>query len=387
MKSLFFGGEKPLKQSCLLCLESSDSLVLLQKYCIFVQTLEQIYTYNLGTKKKTTIKDIANVLGLTPSAVSKALNNHPRISEKTKVSVQQVAKNLDYQPNYLASALRSGKSNLVGVIIPRANSSFFSAVLESIENVLNREGYNIIISQSYESFEKECRNIDTLLFTQVDGIIASLANETKDFSYYEKIKARGIPLVLFDRGENDLGVDYIGIDDYESSHMVVDHLVKQNCKRIAHIGGFSHTRIFKNRIRGYRDALEKHRLPLDEDLIFECNLTKKNGRRIMEELLQHENRPDAVYVAGDYAALGALEYLKENTIKVPEDIAIVGFGNEPFTSLVSPSITTIEQHSLEIGKLTAEAFLRRIKESDTPPVLNKIILDAELIVRDSSEKK
>jgi LacI family transcriptional regulator len=349
--------------------------------------LEQIYTYNLGTKKKTTIKDIASVLGLTPSAVSKALNNHPRISEKTKISVQQVAKNLNYQPNYLASALRKGKSNLVGVIIPRANSSFFSSVLESIENVLNREGYNIIISQSYESFEKECRNIDTLLFTQVDGIIASLANETKDFSYYEKIKAKGIPLVLFDRGENDLGVDYIGIDDYESSHMVVDHLVQQNCKRIAHIGGFSHTRIFKNRIRGYRDALEKHSLPLDDDLIFECNLTKKNGRLIMEELLQHKNKPDAVYVAGDYAALGALEFLKDKNIKVPEEIAIVGFGNEPFTSLVAPSITTIEQHSTEIGKLTAEAFLRRIKEADTPPVLNKIILDAELIVRDSSEKK
>ena len=187
----------------------------------------------MGNNKKTTIKDIANVLGLTPSAVSKALNNHPRISDKTKKAVQQVAKNLNYQPNYLASALRKGKSNLVGVIIPKANSNFFSSVLESMEAVLNEKGYHMIISQSYESFEKECSTIDALLFTQVDGIIASLANETKDFSYYEKIKSKGIPLILFDRGENDLGVDYIGIDDYKSSHMVVDHLVQQNCKRIA----------------------------------------------------------------------------------------------------------------------------------------------------------
>lgn len=344
------------------------------------------YKNILGTKKKTTIKDIANVLGLTPSAVSKALNNHPRISERTKTSVQQVAKNLNYQPNYLASALRKGKSNLVGVIIPKANSNFFSAVLESVENVLNEKGYNIIISQSYESFEKECRIIDALLFTQVDGIIASLANETTDFSYYEKIKSKGIPLVLFDRGENDLGVDYIGIDDYESSHMIVDHLVDQNCKRIAHIGGFSHTRIFKNRIRGYRDALEKHNLPLDSSLIFECNLTKENGRLIMEKLLHHDNRPDAVYVASDNAALGALEYLKEQGVKVPEEIAIVGFGNEPFTSLVFPSITTMDQHSREIGRLTAEAFLRRIKESDKAPKLNKMILDPELIIRGSSKK-
>ncbi len=345
------------------------------------------YINNLGIKKKTTIKDIANVLGLTPSAVSKALNNHPRISEKTKASVKQVAQNLNYQPNYLASALRKGKSNLVGVIIPRANSNFFSAVLESIEGVLNKKGYNIIISQSYESFDKECRNIDALLFTQVDGVIASLANETKDFSSYEKIKSKGIPLVLFDRGENDLGVDYIGIDDYKSSHMVVDHLVEQNCKRIAHIGGFSHTRIFKNRNRGYRDALAKHSLPLDDDLIFECNLSKANGRAIMEQLLEHANRPDAVYVAGDYAALGALQVLKEHNIKIPEEIAIVGFGNEPFTSLVSPPISTIEQHSTEIGVLTAEAFLRRIKEADIPPTLNKMILDPELIIRDSSRKK
>lgn len=353
---------------------------------MFVPTLEQRYNI-LANKKKTTIKDIANVLGLTPSAVSKALNNHPRISDKTKKSVQQVAKNLNYQPNYLASALRRGKSNLVGVIIPRANSNFFSAVLESIENVLHEQGYNIIISQSYESFEKECRNIDALLFTQVDGIIASLANETKDFSYYEKIKKKGIPLVLFDRGENDLGVDYIGIDDYKSSHMVVDHLVSQNCKRIAHIGGYSHTRIFKNRIKGYRDALEKHNLPLVEELIYECNLSRKNGRIIMEELLELEERPDAVYIAGDYAALGALQVLKERHIKIPSEIAIVGFGNEPFTSLVSPSMTTIEQHSVEIGKLTAEAFLRRIKESEKAPVLNKKILEPELIERASSKKK
>jgi LacI family transcriptional regulator len=340
----------------------------------------------LGTKKKTTIKDIANVLGLTPSAVSKALNNHPRISEKTKTSVKQVAENLNYQPNHLASALRKGKSNLVGVIIPRTNSNFFSGVLQSIEKVLNKEGYNIIISQSYESFDKECRNIDSLLFTQVDGIIASLANETKDFSFYEKIKSKGVPLILFDRGENDLGVDYVGIDDYQSSHLVVDHLVNQRCKRIAHIGGFRHTRIFKNRSRGYRDALVKHNLPLDEELIFESNLTKQDGRDIMQRLLDYAKPPDAVYVASDYAALGALQVLKERNISIPEDIAVVGFGNEPFTSLVSPPITTIEQHSEEIGRLTANAFLRRIEEVDIPPVLNKMILDPALIVRSSSKK-
>ncbi len=336
--------------------------------------------------KKVTIKDIANVLGITPSAVSKALNNHPRISEKTKVAVEQIAKNLNYQPNHLASALRKGKSNLVGVIVPLTNSNFFSSVVQNIEEVLNKKGYNIIITQSNESYKKECSNIDTLLYTQVDGIIASMANETTKLTHYKKIKSKGVPLILFDRGENDLGVDYIGIDDYKSSQLVIEHLVAQKCKRIAHIAGYSHTRIYKNRIRGYKDALEKNALPIEKELILETSLTLEEGRKKMELLLQLPNRPDAVYVAGDYAALGALQVLKEHNIKVPEEIALVGFSDEPFTSLITPSISTINQHSEQIGKLAAETFLERIEDPNWKPVLNKIILEPELVVRESSDK-
>jgi len=339
-----------------------------------------------GTAKKTTIKDIANVLGLTPSAVSKALSDHPRISDKTKLAVKQIAENLNYQPNHLASALRKGKSNLVGVIIPKNNSNFFSSVLENIENVLNKKGYNVIIAQSNESYKKECSNIDALLFTQVDGIIASMANETTNLKFYNKIKNKGIPLILFDRGENDLEVDYVGIDDYNSSFEIVEHLVQQNCKKIAHIAGFSHTRIFKNRIRGYVEALEKFGLPVENDLIIESSLKLEDGRRIMEELLKLPERPDAVYAASDYAAFGALQVLKEHNIKVPEEIALVGFGNESFTSLVTPSISTVSQNSANIGKQAAEAFLYRINNPNEKVTLNKIILNAELIIRDSSKK-
>ena len=301
-------------------------------------------------KKKTTIRDIASVLRISTAAVSKALHNDSRISEKTKIAVREVAKNLNYQPNHLASALRSGKSYLVGVIVPRTNSSFFSSVIQNIEEVLNKEGYNIIITQSNESYKKECKNIDTLLFTQVDGIIASMANETINLDYYEKVKSSGIPLILFDRGENDLNVDYVGIDDYASSQIIVEHLVKQGCKRIAHIGGFKHIRIFNNRIRGYKDALKKYNLPFKEELLMESSLTLEDGRTKMEQLLSLTNIPDALYVAGDYAALGAQQVLLENKIKIPEEIALVGFGNEPFTAMVSPSITSVHQYSDEIGK-------------------------------------
>ena len=341
----------------------------------------------MANKKKTTLKDIAAVLKISTAAVSKALNNDSRISLKTKEAVKKVAKELDYQPNHLASALRKGKSNLVGVIVPRTNSNFFSSVIQNMEEVLNKEGYNIIITQSNESYKKECESIDTLLFTQVDGIIASMANETVQLDYYEKIKSKGIPLLLFDRGENDLNVDYIGIDDYASSHMIDEHLIEQGCKRIAHIGGYRHTRIFNNRIRGYMDAIKKHDLPLDDELLIESSLTKEDGREKMIQLLALPKRPDAVYIASDYAALGALQVLKENKIDIPNEIALVGFGDEPFTAMVSPSITTVNQHSSKIGKLAALAFLKHIKTSILKQTLNKIILDAELIIRDSSKRK
>ncbi|MEN9909617.1 MAG: hypothetical protein RLZZ540_2766 [Bacteroidota bacterium] len=339
----------------------------------------------MENKKKSTIKDIAAVLGLTPSAVSKALNDHPRISDKTKIAVKEAAIQLDYQPNYLSSALRKGKSNLVGVIIPRVNSHFFSSVVENIEKVLNLNGYNIIMTQSNELYAKECQEIDTLLKIQVDGIIASMANETTDLEYYQKIKSKGTELVLFDRGEEELNVDYVGIDDYKSSHLVIDHLVSQNCKRIAHIAGFKHIRIYKERIRGYKDALEKSGLAAPENWIIESNLRLEDGRRIMQQLLDSPERPDAVYVAGDIAALGALQVLLENNIKVPEEMALIGFSDEPFTSLTQPSISTVNQHSDQIGKLAAEAFLERINNPNKKTI-NRIILEPELIIRQSSNR-
>ena len=338
-------------------------------------------------KKKTTIKDIANVLNISAAAVSKALHNDSRISEKTKKAVRKVAENLNYQPNHLASALRSGKSKLVGVIVPKTNSNFFSSAIHNIEEMLDKEGYNVIITQSNESFKKECKNIDTLLYLQVDGIIVSMANETVDLEYFEKVKSAGIPLITFDRGENDLNVDYIGIDDYNSSHVIVNHLVEQGCKRIAHIGGFKRTRIYNNRIRGYIDALKKHKLPLEEELLIESDLTIEDGRAKMLTLLALENRPDAVYAASDYAALGALQILNEKGIKIPQEVALIGFGDEPFANMVTPKLTSVNQHSYKIGRIAAETFLGYANKKKITQSLNKIILEAKLIVRESSLKK
>ncbi|MEO8254920.1 MAG: substrate-binding domain-containing protein [Flavobacterium sp.] len=182
-----------------------------------------------------------------------------------------------------------------------------------------------------------------------------------------------------------MNVDYVGIDDYKSSHLVVDHLVSQKCKRIAHIAGFHHIRIYKERIRGYKEALEKWNLPIKDHWIIESNLRTEDGRRIMQQLLDAPERPDAVYVAGDIAALGALQVLLENNIKVPEEIALIGFSDEPFTSLTQLSISTVNQHSDQIGKLAAEAFLERMN-NPKKKTINRIILEPELIIRQSSNR-
>ena len=337
-------------------------------------------------EKKTTIKDIANALDITPSAVSKALSDHPRISLVTKLLVKEMAAKLNYQPNHLASALRKGKSNLVGVIVPRAQSNFFSSVLENIEQVLNREGYGVIVTQSNELYSKECKNIDMLLHLQVDGVIASLANETVDFSHFEKVKQKGIPLILYDRGDNEINVDYIGIDDYNMSQIVVNHLVDQGCTRVAHIAGHSHTRVFKNRIIGFIDSLKENKLPHEQDLIIEGDLTIQDGRNAMNLLLSQSEPPNGVFAASDLAALGALQVLQERGIRVPEEVALVGFSDELFTSLITPALSTVSQHSKEIGKLAAETFLKRKKDPKWVPTLTKNILKSELIVRESSNR-
>ena len=340
----------------------------------------------MSAKKRTTIKDIAEYLKITPSSVSKALSNHPRISEKTKEAVKKAVIELNYRPNQIATALKKGKSRLIGVVVPRTNSSFFSSVVESIEEVLSEHDYKMIVTQSRESYEKECTSIDTLLQIQVDGIISSLANETTDFSHYIRIKDKGIPLVLFDRGEDEINVDYVGIDDYQSSILVVNHLVSNGCQRIAHVAGHRHTRIYEERIAGYIEALRINGLPIDKSLILESDLTIDDGRKKAQQLISSENMPDAIYAAGDFAALGVFQVLQKHRIRVPEEIALVGFSNERFTSLIKPSISSVEQQSTEIGKIAAETLLKRITDPDSVPELNKVILMPELIVRESSRK-
>ena len=335
--------------------------------------------------KRTTITDIAKALKITPSAVSKALSNHPRISDATKNAVQAMAEKLNYQPNYIASALRKGKSNLVGVIVPAANINFFSSAVKGIEDILNKEGFRVIITQSYDDFAKECKNIDTLLQTQVDGIIVSMGNKTTKFDHFKKVKDKGVPLILFDRIEDSLGVSSVVIDDYQGAYKATEHLISKGYKKIAHFGGYNNISLYKNRLRGFKDALTDHDLPILKEFIFESDLEIKDGYKLMSDLIQKNMIPDAVFASSDYTALGVSQVLLKHDIRVPEEVGIVGFSNEPFTSYVTPSLTSVNQYSEQLGQVAAKIFLEQVKK-DAPIVPSKTVINPELIIRDSSMK-
>ncbi len=338
-------------------------------------------------KERATIHDIAKKLNITASTVSRALKDHPRISAETKKAVQKIAQKLNYQPNNIAAALRNGKSKILGIIVPMVDRSFFSSVIRGIEEIANGANYNVMICQTYENPEKEIATVEALLNARVDGIIASHAKNTLNFDHFLKVKERGIPLILFDRSNDELEVSNVVIDDFLGAYKATEHLIQQGCIRIAHFTNTRKISIYKERLRGYREALLNYNLAYDESLVVASDLQLEDGRNSMLQLLKLNEIPDGVFSASAYGILGALQILKENGIKVPEEVALVGFSNEPFTSFTDPSLSTVEQHSMRIGNTAAEIFLEEVSDTIKKFIPQKIVLKPELIIRQSSLKK
>lgn len=337
-------------------------------------------------KGRTTIHDIARELNVTASTVSRALKGNSTISEPTRKAVLAVAKKLNYKPNHIAAALRSGRSNIIGVIVPAADRSFFAKVIRGIEDEVAKAGYSVIVCQTYEDYEKEKEVLDTLLRTRVDGIIASIAKQSTQFDHYRRLREEEVPLVLFDRKVESLGVGAVTIDDFRGAYLATEHLIQQGCRRIAHFAGPQHIDIYKKRLQGYRQAMEDQGLPLSDDLILDCPSDVETGKACAAKLLQLSYPPDAIFSSSDYAALGAMQFLKNRHINIPREMAIVGFANEPFTSYVEPALSTVDQHSHRMGRHAARLFLQEIAspQNDDP---RKTILQPELIIRASSLKK
>jgi len=338
-------------------------------------------------KEKATIHDIARKLNITASTVSRALKDHPRISSETKKAVHKTALKLNYQPNHIAAALRNGKSNILGIIVPTADRSFFSSVVRGIEEIANKSRYNVMICQTHDNYEKEVATVEALLNARVDGIIASHAKDTSNFDHFLKVKERGIPLILFDRSNDEIEVSNVVIDDFLGAYKATEHLIQQGCKRIAHFTNTRKISIFKERLRGYREALLDNGLTYDESMVIESNLQLEDGRNSMIRLLNQKEIPDGIFSASALGILGAMQVLKERNIKVPHEVALVGFSNEAFTSFTEPSLTTVEQHSMRIGNAAAQIFLEEVSSTQKKFIPQKIVLKPELIIRQSSVRK
>ncbi|WP_153800651.1 LacI family DNA-binding transcriptional regulator [Foetidibacter luteolus] len=336
---------------------------------------------------KVTISDIAQALNTTPATVSRALSNHPAISDDTKQKVAAMAERLNYKPNKIASSLRSGRSHAIGVMIPSAEINFFGSVVHGIENVANSAGYNVLIYQTNELRQFEVKGIETFLSARVDGILASIAKETSDYTHFLEIKKRGVPVVFFDRANDDLGISSVVVDDYRGGYIATEHLLKQGYKRVAHISGPQHIKIFNDRLKGYMGALQAHGIKVDFDLIYTGNVSIEAGKSAIEHLLELPEKPDAVFAVEDFTALGAIKCLKERNIKIPDEFGVIGFANELFGEHITPSLSTIDQQTVSMGKASLELLLQLIRHKDKNSQPRKVVLDPLPVFRQSTFRK
>ena len=343
---------------------------------------------NRFSKKRVTIHDIAKQLNTTAATVSRALNDNPSISSSMKTSVLAMAKQLNYRQDKVASSLRSGRTFLIGVIIPSAKISFFGSVVHGIEQIAKKNGYQILLFQTNEQYQSEIEGINTLLQSNVDCILASISKETVNYDHFLQVKEHNVPLILFDRSNDELGFPSVVVDDYYGAYQATTHLIQQGYKRIAHISGQQHIKIFKDRLLGYKDALTKHNLPIIDEHIVLGDVSIESGKEEATKLLNLKDRPDAIFAAEDFTALGALQVLKKSGLHLPGLFGLVGFANESFGEYITPSLTTVDQRNIKMGEEAANLFLsltdKRNLYDSAPP---KIILEPILVIRESSTRK
>lgn len=336
------------------------------------------------TPKKTTIHEIARELNTTASTVSRALNNNPRISDETKKKVLDMAEKMGYEPNTMAASLRMGRSKLIGIIVPFADRIFFSSVIRGIEEEVKKSGYNVIICQSYEKVENEIDDVNALLSAQVAGIIISLSRETDSTEHLNKIIKKHKTLVLFDRTSELVNASCVVIDDYHGAYVAVTHLINNGYSKIAFFSGNKKVSIFKERFRGYLAALSDHNIPVTNEFVVEVKSDVEQGKLATELLMNQKNKPDAIFSSSDFSALGAIKWLTQNNYRIPQDIGVIGFGNDPFTQYLDPTMTSVDQKSMEVGKTTAQVFMEQLEGRNDS--VRKVLLTPELIIRDSSSK-
>ncbi|RKD89948.1 LacI family DNA-binding transcriptional regulator [Mangrovibacterium diazotrophicum] len=341
----------------------------------------------MDTKASITIHDIARELNISASTVSRALNNNPRISKETKDRIKAKALEMGYQPNTIASNLRNQKTNTIGIVVPLINRHFFSAFISGVEEVAFAKGYNVIISQSNDLLEKEKQIVHSLFSNRVDGLIASLSMQTNEFDHYQLFSKKKIPIVFFDRVVPELEAHKIVVDDFGVGFKATEHLIEQGYKRIAHLAGPTVLHTYRDRMNGYRAALEKYNFEIDENLIIHNRLTRIDGQDAIKQLLALPQPPDAVFCGNDTSALSMIVYLKKIGVRIPEDFGIIGFSDEPFSEVVTPSISTLKQPAFDMGVKAGELLIQEIESKTRLKEHVTYTVPTELIQRESSSRK
>jgi len=335
-------------------------------------------------KHQITIVDIAKELGISKSTVSRALTGHSSVHESTREKVLNLAKQLDYQRNMFSIGLIKRSSQTLGIIVPEFSRSFFPQVIIGAQQRASEAGYNLIISQSNESYETEVANSRVMLKHQVDGLLVSITRETNNFEHLKIFQRKGIPIVFFNRVCDEMIVPKVIVEDYEGAFEAVEHLILSGRKRIAHLSGPAALSICKHRKEGYLDALKKHHIPIDEDLIVNYDLSIPTVKIYINYFLNLENRPDAIFAINDPTAIEAIRIIKEHGLSIPKDIAIIGFSDDFVSSMIEPSLTTVEQPIHEMGRTATQLLLDQIGRNVADWKAQTVQLKTKLIIRNSS---
>lgn len=322
--------------------------------------------------KNITLQDIANELGLTKVSISKALRDHPDISEDTRIRVKKMAKKLGYRPNLVARSLTSSKSKTIGLIIPKIAHFFFASVVEAIYKTAFENGYEVIIGVSLEDEELEKTHLETMMQMRVDGLLVSITEQTKDITRFEEVRNMGIDLVFFDRGFKDSGFSYLKAEDRQSARIGVEHLIEDGFTEIAHLSGYDHIDIGRNRKLGYLDALADAGIPVNENAIIEGGFSEEAGYHSFQKLLDNHGIPKALFTVTYPVGLGALKCMKANNID-PREVTVLAFGKSDFNEyLISPFIC-IDQPTTSLGIKAVQQLLAEIEsDKNGTPVLTEL---------------
>lgn len=337
--------------------------------------------------KEVTIYDLANKLNISIATVSRGLKDDPAVSKKTRKKIFELAEEMGYRSNHFARNLRRQKTNTIGIIVHELNSNFITSVLAGVEKITTEAGYDLIITHSSESHVKEAANAKNLFHKRVDGLIASLSFDTDDLEHFRPFEEKGVPVIFFDRVEQRMNNSVVIIDNYKCGYQATQHLIEQGCKRIAHVTSSLKRNVYAERYKGYKDALFDNNIQFDESLLIINDLSENAGIEAAKQILSMRPLADGAFITNDFVAAVCMRTLKENNIKIPRDIAIVGFNNDAIGKLIEPALTTINYPGKDMGEIVARNLINHLQGTGNIQNIYTVIVSSDLVIRESSLKK